>query len=220
MTTKYTDPVDLFLELVLSFNFDPALTGFSLAATESAVYNFMVEYFQGNLNKFDKTFRRSNMLTEVDAIDPAILSSKCDVKAQLRIFPTIGTNRNFELQYPMQLKGPDDFTYTVISSVFEYDGSIALIRNKLNSQRLQIQNIDGDVLLDNVGEFIPTKGQVNIVGFAPQAFIGGSEFIKISAIPLNESVIKPLRNYVVKLDPSLSYATASLDRQDTKLTVG
>ena len=220
MTTKYTDPVDLFLELVLSFNFDPALTGFSLAATESAVYNFMVEYFQSNLNKFDKTFRRSNMLTEVDAIDPAILSSKCDVKAQLRIFPTIGTNRNFELQYPMQLKGPDDFTYTVISSVFEYDGSIALIRNKLNSQRLQIQNIDGDVLLDNVGEFIPTKGQVNIVGFAPQAFIGGSEFIKISAIPLNESVIKPLRNYVVKLDPSLSYATASLDRQDTKLTVG
>jgi len=220
MTTKYTDPTDLFLELVLSFNFDPALTGFSLAATESSAYNFMVRYFNENLNKFDKTFRRSNMLTEIDALDPAILSSKCDVKAQLRIFPTIGTERNFELQYPMQLKGADDFTYTVISSVFEYDGSIALIRNKLNSQRLQIQNIDGDVLLDNVGEFIPTRGEVKIVGFAPQAFIGGSEFIKISAIPLNESVIKPLRNYVVRLDSSLSFATASIDRQDTKLTVG
>ena len=105
MTTKYTDPVDLFLELTLSFNFDPALTGFSLAATESAVYNFMVKYFNDNLNKFDRTFRRSNLLTEVDALDPAILSSKCDVKAQLRFNPTIGTERNFELQFPMQLKG-------------------------------------------------------------------------------------------------------------------
>ena len=220
MTTKYTDPTDLFLELVLSFNFDPALTGFSLAATESSAYNFMVRYFNENLNKFDKTFRRSNMLTEIDALDPAILSSKCDVKAQLRIFPTIGTEKNFELQYPMQLRGPDDFTFTIISSVFEFDGSIALIRNKLNSQRLQIQNIDGDVLLDNVGEFVPTKGQVKIIGFAPQAFIGGSEFIKVSAIPLNESVVKPLRNYVVRLDPSVSFATGSIDRQDTKLTVG
>ena len=220
MTTKYTDPVDLFLELTLSFNFDPALTGFSLAATESAVYNFMVKYFNDNLNKFDRTFRRSNLLTEVDALDPAILSSKCDVKAQLRFNPTIGTERNFELQFPMQLKGPDDFSYTIISSVFEYDGTIALIRNKLNSQRLQIQNIDGDVLLDNVGEYLPTKGKVNIVGFAPQAFIGGSEFIKISAVPLNESVVKPLRNYVLRLDPSISFSTASLDRQDTKLTVG
>ncbi len=220
MTTKYTDPVDLFLELTLSFNFDPALTGFSLAATESAVYNFMVKYFNDNLNKFDRTFRRSNLLTEVDALDPAILSSKCDVKAQLRFNPTIGTERNFELQFPMQLKGPDDFSYTIISSVFEYDGTIALIRNKLNSQRLQIQNIDGDVLLDNVGEYLPTKGKVNIVGFAPQAFIGGSEFIKVSAVPLNESVVKPLRNYVLRLDPSISFSTASLDRQDTKLTVG
>ena len=61
---------------------------------------------------------------------------------------------------------------------------------------------------------------MKIVGFAPQAFIGGSEFIKVSAIPLNESVVKPLRNYVVRLDPSVSFATGSIDRQDTKLTVG
>ena len=220
MTTKYADPTDLFLELTLGFNFDPALTGFSLAATESSVYNFMIRYFNENLNVFDKTFRRSNLLTEIDALDPAILSSRCDVKAQLRINPTIGTERNFELQYPMKLKGADDFTFTIISSVFEFDGKIALIRNKLNSQRLQIQDIDGNVLLDNVGEFVPTRGQVKIVGFAPQAFIGGSEFIKISAIPLNESVIKPLRNFVVRLDPSVSFATGTLDRQDTKLTVG
>ena len=85
METKYADPTDMFLELVVGFNFDPSLTGFSLPATESTVYNFMTNYFSKNLNKFDKIFRRSNMLTELDALDPAILSSRCDVKVQLRL---------------------------------------------------------------------------------------------------------------------------------------
>ena len=219
METKYADPTDMFLELVVGFNFDPSLTGFSLPATESTVYNFMTNYFQTNLNKFDKIFRRSNMLTELDALDPAILSSRCDVKVQLRITPTVGTKRLFELQFPMALKGADDITNIITSTIFEYDGVVALIRNKLTSTRLQIQDIDGNVLLDNVGEYNPSRGSVTITGFTPQALIGGNDYIKISAIPLNESVIRPLRNYVIKLDNTETFATATLDRQETGLTV-
>ena len=219
METKYADPTDMFLELVVGFNFDPSLTGFSLPATESTVYNFMTNYFTKNLNKFDKIFRRSNMLTELDALDPAILSSRCDVKVQLRIVPTVGTKRLFELQFPMALKGADDITHIVSSTIFEYEGVVALIRNKLSSTRLQIQDIDGNVLLDNVGEYNPSKGTVTITGFTPQALIGGNDYIKISAIPLNESVIRPLRNYVIKLDNTETFATATLDRQETGLTV-
>jgi len=219
ITTKYTDPTELFLELTLGFNFDPSLTGFSLSATESTVYRFMNRYFSENLNKFEKIFRRSNMLTEVDAIDQAILSSKCDVKAQLRFEPTIGDKRTFELNYPMSIAPPDPYTYIVQSSTFEYEGTLALIRNKLSSTRLQVTDIDGNVLLDNVGEYFPATGLVKIVGFTPEAFIGGFDYIKVSVVPLNESVIKPLRNYVIKLDETLSYATATLDRQNTTSTV-
>jgi len=219
ITTKFTDPTELFLELTLSFQFDPSLTGISLSATESSVYRFLNSYFSRNLNKFGKIFRRSNMLTEIDAIDQAILSSKCDVKAQLRFNPTIGDKRTFELQYPMDIAAPDPYRYMVQSQTFEFEGTIAVIRNKLNSTRLQVTDIDGNVLLDNVGEYFPSTGLVKIVGFTPEAFIGGEDFIKVSVVPLNESIIKPLRNYVIKIDPSLSFATASVDRQDTTSTV-
>ena len=219
MTTKFTDPTELFLELTLSFNFDPSLTGLSLSATENNIYKFMVAYFRNNLSKFDKIFRRSNFLTEIDAIDQAILSSKCDVKAQLRITPTIGDPRLFELQYPMQIQPPDPYSYVIVTSKFKYNGTTAIIRNKLNSTRLQITDIDGNVLLDNVGEYVPATGAVKIVGFAPEGFVGGFDYIKVSAIPLNQSVIKPLRNYVIKLDSSMSYTTATIDRQDTSNTV-
>ena len=45
-------------------------------------------------------------------------------------------------------------------------------------------------LLDNVGEYLPTKVKLNC-GICTTGIIGGSEFIKISAVPLNESVVKP-----------------------------
>ena len=219
INTKFTDPTELFLELVLSFSFDPALSGFSVAATENSVYRFMDNYFDKNLSKFDKIFRRSNLLTEIDAIDQAILSSKCDVKAQLRIEPVIGLKELFELQYPMQLAPPDPYTYIVQSSVFEYDGGQALIRNQLNSTRLQVTDVDGNVLLDNVGEYNPSTGLVKIIGFSLEGFVGGFDYVKISVVPLNQSVVRPLRNYVIKLDETLSYATATVDRQDTTSTV-
>lgn len=219
MTTKFTDPTDVFLELNTQFDFDPALSGFTLAGTETSVYNYMLNYFTRNLNSFNTIFRRSNLLTEIDALDQAILSSKIDVKVQLRIEPTVGVTENFELSYPMKIASPDDEIYSVSSSIFEYKGAVAQIKNKLNSTRLEIIDIDGNVLLDNVGEYKPLDGEVNIIGFAIDAFIGGDQYLKISVLPDNPSVIKPLRNYVLRLDASESSATATIDRQTTSLQV-
>lgn len=219
MTTKFTDPTDVFLELNTQFDFDPAQSGNTLAGTEIGVYNFITNYFNVNLNSFNSVFRRSNLLTEIDAIDQAILSSKIDVKVQLRIEPTVGNSENFELSYPMKIASPDDEIYSVSSSIFEFNGAVCQIKNVLNSTRLQVIDIDDNVLLDNVGEYKPLDGEVNIIGFSLDSFIGGNQFIKISVLPDNPSVIRPLRNYVLRLDTSESSATATIDRQTTSLQV-
>jgi hypothetical protein len=219
MTTKFTDPTDVFLELNTQFDYDPARSGITLAGTETGVYNYIIGYFNRNLNSFNSIFRRSNLLTEIDALDQAILSSRIDLKVQLRIEPTIGSEDNFELAFPMKIASPDDQIYSVTSSIFEFNGAVCQIKNVLNGTRLQIIDIDNNVLLDNVGEYKPLDGEVNIIGFAPDAFIGGNQFIKISVLPDNPSVIRPLRNYVLRLDTSESSATATADRQTTSLQV-
>ncbi len=219
MTTKFTDPTDVFLELNTQFDYDPARSGITLAGTETGVYNYIIGYFNRNLNSFNSIFRRSNLLTEIDALDQAILSSRIDIKVQLRIEPTIGSEDNFELAFPMKIASPDDQIYSVTSSIFEFYGAVCQIKNVLNGTRLEIIDIDNNVLLDNVGEYKPLDGEVNIIGFAPDAFIGGNQFIKISVLPDNPSVIRPLRNYVLRLDTSESSATATTDRQTTSLQV-
>jgi hypothetical protein len=219
MTTKFVDPTNVYLELNTQFDFDPAQTGFTLTGTETSVFNYISRYFNANLNTFNKIFRRSNLLTEIDALDQAILSSRIDVKVQLRFEPSPGVTDNFELAFPMKIASPDDEIYSVSSSIFQFNGVVAQIKNQLNSTRLQIIDIDGNILLDNVGEYEPLTGKVKIIGFALGAFIGGDTFIKISVVPDNPSVIKPLRNYVIRLDSTESSATAIIDRQTSSLQV-
>lgn len=217
--TKFVDPIDVFLELTTTFDFDPALTGFTLASTENTIYNFMQRFFTRNLDTFNKIFRRSNLLTEIDALDPAILSSKCDVKVQMRHTPTIGVDNTETLSFPMKIIAPDDLSPVVESSIFTFQNTVCQIKNKLESTTLQIVDVDGNVRLDNVGEYNAAKGTVEIIGFNPQALIGADTFIKISVVPANPSVVKPLRNYILKLDTSKSSTTAIIDRQQTALRV-
>ena len=217
--TEFVDPVDIFLELVVNFDFDPSLTGFTLTSTENSIYNFITTFFNRNLNTFDKIFRRSNLLTEIDALDPAILSSRCETKVQIRMTPVIGINNTEVLAFPMKIATPDDINHIVESSVFTFGDKVCQIKNILSGTTLQIIDVDGNVLLDNVGEYKPADGQVEIIGFNPQAFIGGDTFIKFSVTPENQSVVKPLRNYIIRFDTSRSSATATIDRQQTALKV-
>ena len=217
--TEFVDPVDVFIETIVNFDFDPSLTGFTLTSTENSIYNFIITYFQRNLNTFDRIFRRSNLLTEIDALDPAILSSRMDVKVQLRMSPTVGINNTEVLSFPMKISTPDDLNRIVESTVFTFEDKVCQIKNKLSSTTLQIIDVDGNVLLDNVGEYKPADGQVEIIGFNPQAFIGADTFIKFSVIPENQSVVKPLRNYIIKFDTVKSSTTATIDRQQTALKV-
>lgn len=217
--TKFTDPVDTFIELTTNFQFDPALTGTTLFSTEGEVYNFKKTYFRNNLGKFDAVYRRSNLLTEIDALSPAILSTKQDVKAQLRFNPTVGINTDHKLAFPMKIASPDDVQPIITSTTFQYNGKVALIKNELESTILQIYDLNGNVLLNNVGEYRPQDGVVDIVAINPQALLFGINYIKVSVIPENQSFIKPLRNYILSLDEDLSSATAIIDRQTTTLEI-
>ena len=219
INTKFTDPTDVYLEITTEFDFDPALSGFTATTTENTINTFVQNYFSDNLATFNAVFRRSNLLTEIDAIDQAILSSKMDVKTQMRITPNPGTLETFNLYYPTRLAGPDDVNLVVKSSAFTYNGVVAKIQNILNSTRLHIVDTDGNELLDNVGQYNPSDGSINIIGLKIDAFIGAFQFLKISVTPENQSVVRPLRNYILRLDRTETTATARIDRQTTSLQV-
>ena len=216
--TVFSDPLDTFVEITTSFNFDPDLTGDTIETTQTSIQNTVNNFFTDNLNKFGATFRKSVLLAQIDDLSPAILNSIQDIKVQQRFVPSLNTLFDKSVTFPVKLAQADDVNHIVTTSNFTFNGATSSIRNKLESNTLEIvDNTTGFVTRDNIGSYNPATGVVSIVGLNVSAFEGDA--IKISVKPADENTIRPLRNYILKIDTDKSSTTGTADFQNTAVTL-
>lgn len=206
---EYVDPITTYLETNVFFQFNPKLTTLSLNSVIGSVDNVISQYFTDNTGKFGQSFRRSNLLTLVDDVSPAVLSSRAEVKMIQRITPLLNAKNDFTLRYPNAIQTTDDENYVIGSTSFAYNGKNAMIRNKLKSYKLEVVTLDGlEKIVDNVGEYNSATGELTLVGFKPSSILGGINYIKVSAVPANQSAVSPQREDIIVFDPDPSFSTA------------
>ena len=85
---RFIDPITTTIEADVFFQFNPKLTDTTENQIVSSVQSVISDYFSLNTGKFKQSFRRSNLLSLIDDIDPAILSSRADIRMQNRFTPT------------------------------------------------------------------------------------------------------------------------------------
>ena len=219
MTPKFVNPENVYLILTTSFNFDPGLTGLSNQTQEANVQQYIFNYFSRNLDTFNKIFRKSNLLTEIDAISKAILNTKIDVKVQMRAAITAAALNTFDIQFPTAIADPDDVFFRVITDAFEYGGIVCVVKNRLRTNQLAIFDLDDNIIVDNIGSYNKDTGMVSFVGFEPTRMLNGTGDIKIQITPRDDSYIRPFRNYILRLETDRSSATSIIDRQSQTLEV-
>lgn len=206
---RFVDPVTTFIETNTYFQFNPKLTTLSLNSITDSVNTVVRDYFTTSTGKFGQAYRRSNLLTLIDQVSPAVLSSRMEVKMQQRVIPRLDAQNDFNLRFPTSLAAPDDEIFTVNSTAFNIDGRACKIRNKLNSNKLQVVTLDGSsVVVDNVGSYDAANGRLSLVGWQPNSIIGGVNYIKISVLPANQSAIAPVREDILQFDEDPSFASA------------
>lgn len=203
---KFDDPVKTFIELDVFFQFNQRLTTLSRNTIQNTANNTIIDYFTNNTGKFGQSFRRSNLLTLIDNVSPAVLSSRMNVKMQRRFTPTLTAVQGFTIRYAAEIASPDDVNRIITSNSFKFRNKDCIIRNKLNSNKLEVFNTEDDeIVIDNVGDYSGDK--VNIVGLQVDSFVGADSFIKLSATPANQSVITPLRTDIVEIDTTKLVST-------------
>lgn len=226
----FVDPEVTYIGVQVFFQFNAALTGLTLATIRSAVDQSVDDYFEANTGKFSQVFRQSNMLTEVDETDPSVLSSRADIVLNRRITPQLTVTKDYIVNFPSAIRSPEFAdTQTVYSSLFTYQNKTVYIRNKLD-QRIKISaegvlpavfetqptnileliDTEGNVLVDNIGSYDKVLGVVTITSLNVQSISGGRNFIKIFAIPANQSVINSVRNNIIRYDDEESFSKAIL----------
>ena len=203
---EFADPINTFLEVSTVFQWNQNLTSVSITAIEESVRQVMQTYFDDNLGSFDKSFRRSNLLTAIDESDPSILSSRADIKMQYRLTPSVGTD-TYSITFPAAITNPLEDRYVIESDLFYLDGVTCKLRNKLDTTVIEVLNVStGNVEVDNIGSYDASTGVISLSGFEP-TLISGTYF-KIVATPSNEATINPLRENILNYDANASSARA------------
>ena len=215
-SVKFDDPIKTFIEVKTFFQFNDNLTTLSRNAIQTDVNSAITGYFVKNTGKFNQSFRRSNLLSLVDDTSPAVLSSRQNIKLQRRFTPTLTAIQDHKLRYAAPLATPDDVNYVVTSNPFSIGGNSCVLRNKLNTNKLEVfDSVTNSVVVDNVGDY--SGDTVNIVGLQIDSLLTSDNFIKVSVTPSNQSAISPLRQDIIVLDGSKSF-TSIVDVLDGVIT--
>jgi hypothetical protein len=230
--TEFVDPEIVYLRLNTRFNIDSKLSTQSSEIYKQDISSVISEYFSIELEKFESVFRRSNLLSRIDDYSPAVLNSRMDVVAQRRInirpyfdevdayHQLIGTTapdfieRDITVNFPFLLATPDNDDHVVVTSPFRYFNKNAVIKNQLGSYKLQMFDMDDNVLVSNVGDYDAAKGTVNFKAWRMERET--VDTIKVTATPANQSTIMPLRNYLFELEED-STVTVNVERDGTKV---
>ena len=225
---KFTDPIETFISSEVYYQFNPSLTSVSQSTIDQAVDDSIATYFEDNTGKFDQVYRRSNMLALVDETEPSILSSRADIKLNRRIFPTYQVKETHTITFPVAIQGPDEVnTSTIRTSYFVSNNKTVYIRNKVNemirtsavgvnpvifkkapSTTLEMVDQNNTVVNDNIGYYNPETGEVRIEGVTVQRVVGGRNYIKLFAVPANQSAVDATLNTVLKRDEEESFTKA------------
>jgi hypothetical protein len=212
--TKFVDPITTLIGCNVTFNYNPNLSTTPVNIVETQVVTAIQNYFDDNLKAFNASFRKSNILSIIDDISPAVLNSIMEVTVRQDFTPTLNVERSYDVYFPIEISAPDLLSVKISSNPFTFNNTLCTIRNQVSSTKLQVVDVSGTVVVDNVGQYYPTSGRVQLVGFAPQSIQTGTA-INLTVIPANQSTIRPLRNYILDLNSSATSARGVLDYQTT-----
>ena len=215
--TEFVDPTFIYLDVSTTFRYNAGLTNLTRQAIENKIRSFVQSYFATNAGKFNDVIHKSKVAAAIDGADPSILGTKLAINMKARFTPVVNaTTGNFvrsdyTINFLNSIQAPQMDTPTITSEKFTFNNLQCTIRNApLHSTTLQIIDGDANVIVGNVGNYEPTTGKVNLVGFLPQTIVSGNTYLQIKAIPADTN-FKPLRNTLIELGDNLVTGVPDID---------
>lgn len=214
---KINDPDFINIEVDTKVKFNRNLTTKTSSEINTLVSNTIVTFNSDNLNKFDRTFRRSKLVEKINECDTSILSNETSIRMSKPIQPEIDTafsttlnfNNEFLRTNPINPTTQDSFVIyskpTISSETFTFNSvQGASLRDNGNGalQIVTANTTDLTVLKANVGSVSYTSGQVTITGLVVNAFSNTiSNSIRVYAIP-NDPDIKGVVKDIIRIRTS------------------
>ena len=219
ITPYIVDPNFTYLDLDVSFKYNPNLTDRSSVELQAVVRDTVSDYNFNELNKFDGVFRHSQLLKAIDNADPSIQNSNVRPYMFMSITPNkaaANKDNNFELRFVAPFFSSGSSTNFIISStVFKYNGDEVYfgdipIDGSTNRQVIvyKIVNSENVTVINNAGTVDVTNGVITLNNFRPDD--DSADTIRITVVP-NSLDLAPKRDQLIAIDPLRVQITPSID---------
>lgn len=218
ITPEIVDPDYTYIKLEVFFKYDPNLTSLTAGELKNAVIATITSYNNTNLKKFDGVFRASQVTTQIDATNPAILNTIMRVNVQKRLYPTIGTAKKYELEFSSPFSTNIAENASVIdSSEFVLNGFNHKMQDiktdDPNIRRVQFYRITNNqkiITTENAGTVDIAAGKVTLTNFNPASITDGSTYITVTGTPSSND-LAPKRNQLLQIDLLQTTVTPQID---------
>ena len=203
----FVNPEFLYSETIVDVIYSKKFTTKSTQELESLIRVAIASYNTLNLDDFGETLRVSKLMSIIDDIDAGILSNNVCANPIIEYAPIVNLNLSPSFKFGTQLVKPypydttiglSDFKPSITSSTFTYKGILSKMIDDGagNIAIVSVNNLIQTITNPSVGTVDYTLGEVRLVNFSVESFVG--EAIKIYAASMTPNIIAP-KNRIISI---------------------
>jgi hypothetical protein len=202
---EYVDPAYVDVVIKSTVVYDKSLLNVGTYELESEVKSTIIQYTATSLSTFSNVFRMSNLMTDIDATNTAILNNRTEVSIEKWLTPRLYSNYSTVFSFMNPIKGvtSTEFTVNDVSSpmILEDDGAG-------NLRVIYYSGSNKVIYRAVVGSINYTTGDVTIDNVPISTYSGG--VLKIAAQPISQDIISD-RNVILRMQASNILVSSEAD---------
>ena len=180
------DPDYTFIELTIDIYYKPDATPTPQEIVAQNVANYIKNFSKSELLTFDRVFRYSSLIADIDKNDISIRNNLTSVRLRKTFIPSIVSENNLDLKTNNPLYLPNEsYVGTLTSTKFSHENDAGsevancqfedLHLGNTVQGRLRVIHVDKNTLAktivkSNVGKVHYDTGKIEIQGFRPLSF--------------------------------------------------
>ncbi len=98
------DPDYDFVKINTTVLYDPKKTTLNGGQIQQAVINSIKTFSASTLNTFNSTFKLPELITTIQATNPAIITNESSIRLQKKFYPILNTKRTYQFDFGVELQ--------------------------------------------------------------------------------------------------------------------
>jgi len=206
---EFVDPIQTYIGIDISVNYNKTATSLTSSRIESEVKTVVENYFTNNVNKLQKNFYYSKLLSAVIGTTQSIFSASMQLKLHKRVPIILGISEDYDVRFNGGLESETLITTNFNTTITGRQYEVYITDQHANTVgdigTLVMKRVSDDVIIgSNVGTVDYTTGVVKIFNIVVDSLSGGETELRIYVEPFGDAANVLTTNLTSTTDSSTS----------------